>query len=178
MTRVMNTYVYLFTRVRRGGNVVQIFHMRHETLLYRCHMLSSSCAAWYHDDHYHYSINNQISNKVMPHIFFQCTINCSNDCILFQKSKMSSFISRQAVKTGKSLLLQQRRRNSSGSTADSGIFTFSAWNQFFNHQLYSFLEQDPLRLPFLKLESLSEVQRLHFRSQFWTHGAIFECSYS
>jgi hypothetical protein len=33
---------------------------------------------------------------------------------------MSSFISRQAVKTGKSLLLQQRRRNSSGSTADSG----------------------------------------------------------
>ncbi len=40
------------------------------------------------------------------------------------ESRMSSFISRQAVKTGKSLLLQQqRRRNTSGSTAaDNGKF--------------------------------------------------------
>ena len=52
------------------------------------------------------------SSVMFPQLFFD-----------IYESRMSSFISRQAVKTGKSLLLQQqRRRNSSGSTADNGTF--------------------------------------------------------
>ena len=51
------------------------------------------------------------------------------DYVHIYVSRMSSFMSRQAIKTGKSLLLQQRRRNSSGSTADNGnLPSFSQLN--------------------------------------------------
>ncbi len=110
----------------------------------------------------HYSIQNKLFKKVLFHrIFFHL---CSHNYVIdIYESRMSSFISRQAVKTGKSLLLQQRRRNSSGSTAaDNG--KFHCWKQYLiNYQSFTFSQQDHWLLPFRKLEWLSEVQHLHFK---------------
>ncbi len=67
------------------------------------------------------------------------------------ESRMSSFISRQAVKTGKSLLLQQqRRRNSNGSTADNG--KFHCWKQcLLNYQSFTFSPTGPFTITIPKI---------------------------
>ena len=97
----------------------------------------------------HYSIQNELFKKVLfpsyifpfmfPELFFD-----------IYKSRMSSFISRQAVKSGKSLLLQQRRRNSSGSTADNG--KFHCWKQYLlNYQSFTFSPTGPFTITIPKI---------------------------
>ena len=81
----------------------------------------SSSLHYYYDDKLPLFNSKPTFQEGTAIIFFLCTCIWVF-CLHIYESRMSSFISRQAVKTGKSLLLQQRRRNSSGSTADNGKF--------------------------------------------------------
>ena len=118
--------------------------------------------------------SNHLFKKVFANNYFSTIIpiiHLSFMCAYFYESRMSSFISRQAIKTGKSLLLQQRRHNSSGSTADNGnlpsfLLLKTIPTYLLNLLLIVptlFLEQDHLLLPFQKLEWQSELQHLPFR---------------